>query len=238
MNDHELDELLKEWKTPPPASSWRNRIRGAFTSHFAGAKRPRFQIHWRTAFGGTLAAAFVCFLAVSVAFPQVVTMLPFSSAPFIVDARCDVQRDNGVKTMYIESYEMNGRLIEGPAPLPDDDVFLRLHHALLGVRMALIEFHESIALHVGATQPSPWFAMVKRGCANSPSAQDAVLGSATLLGYETVGVRHSDGDDVVTTWDAKALDCFPLKLKIESRRPDGSLAVVRDQTAYKVTLNR
>ena len=50
----------------------------------------------------------------------------------------------------------------------------------------------------------------------------AVTGNQTILGFQTTGYQENSPDRRITTWLAPELNCFPLAVTMEERRPDGS----------------
>jgi len=77
--------------------------------------------------------------------------------------------------------------------------------------------------------------LIQSGC----TAQKNVVGQEVILNYPTKAIQHNIGADrILTLWMAPDLSCFALRARIEVQQPDGTLKLISEKKAIRVTLNR
>ena len=77
--------------------------------------------------------------------------------------------------------------------------------------------------------------VTRSGC----TAQKNVVAQEIILNYPTKAIQHQIGvDHILTLWLAPDLSCFALRARIEVQQQDGTLKLISEKKAIRVTLNR
>ena len=238
MTDTELDEMLDLWTAPQVQESWRGPLRAQLVSATPRSRLRQWRMPVRpfAAFAGFAAGAVLCVALIAVAYPQV---LPGGSSaqriPFLAESRFLSYGRNGSPAIdFITlSYQYKGSEVTLQETKPGDPLFLQLARNIrVGVQLLMIRFAPGLALPKGTSD-----AFVRSGCGSGLN----VIGREVILGYSTTVIQtivRDAGDPArVSWWFAPDLGCFPLKMRWESRQPDGSYQLHRARETVNVTMS-
>jgi hypothetical protein len=247
MTDQELDLLLAAWKIAGPSDKLRERT-------LAGL-RVKERRHWPR-FGRSLvwAAAAAVVLVCIEAFAQTIRS---AQVPFLVESELTTYSSDGTVRARLHTRSVTENTRERMLSLTiDGDAYGTLLldakedvHSLLQPVNRLARF-----LIVGPQEADPTRADARIAVCGEPSCRtlgdwtmpidrstcrnDLFAGEETILNHRTVGLqRESPGGLRLTAWLAPDLGCFPLKVLIEQRNPDGSFNVRERREPLKVTMN-
>ena len=181
---------------------------------------------------GAVLGVAACVWAIQV-FPQTLTLAsPLVRVPYTVDSVFIRHADDGKSAidMHSTSYLHNGREIQLSSSLPSHPFATAIRRMLDATGFVL--FQLKAVFHPDAERAESAAAAVRRGngCVDGP-----VVGRETILNYPTVAIEYVDTADRITVWMSPELECFPLKMTYDERRPDSTFREAMERRALKVT---
>jgi hypothetical protein len=238
MNDKELDEMLNQWDAPAVRTELRENVRAGFV---AAKTKPRRRFAWpswhvgKGLFAG-LAAAALCLVAISQAFPQALNLSSSSPVafPYVVISSVVAYADDGSSrpdaNIISSSYKGTEIVISETHPGNPWQEWIKGFHN--SVHYFLLRYVPGLVLPESAAKDAWFNSYVQSGCVGSGQTP---VGHDTILGHATTALQHIDPDGWRgTEWRAPDLGCFALRRKSEAPDPGGGYRLVAERDAQKV----
>ncbi|HEY1337092.1 MAG TPA: hypothetical protein VGF59_06250 [Bryobacteraceae bacterium] len=246
INDHELDQMLDQWESPPMRESLRDDLRSGFAASLRRARRVSLlrrtiaampKIRPGRVAVATMAAAALVFGVIQVA-PQTVRMASSGfRIPYYVEFEIERFADDGSAPhqIRITSFPYGGHEIVMSVTESSGTLLNAFQGIANTIRTQFILAMPSLVLpnEPPMTEPA-WFAgFVSSGCSDGK----IVVGHEVLAGHDTTVIQSGPAGYRTRIWLAPDLKCFALKLTDEIQAPDGRYRLRLRKEAVKVTMN-